>query len=205
MIRLGECKWILVIFYILFQVSVIYYPPISLVFAGLFVYTLYFFRDPKRVVPSEKNNIICPADGTVLYTEDFSDPYVGKAKRVAIFMSVLNVHVNRAPISGTIISNEHTPGKKVVAYLMGDLEARERNRIEIEGEIRVAMIQYSGVLARRIVTWIKKGDEVKAGDKVGMIKFGSRVDVIMPESFKLNVVKDEKVYAGETIVGRING
>ncbi len=204
MIRISECKHILALEVVLTLSSSIIHPLLSIPCILAIAFTLHFFRDPERKVPSGEV-IISPADGRVLEVSVVDDPFVGSAWKVAIFMGPFDVHVNRAPYSGAIKSVVHTPGKKVAAYLAGDLDARERNRIEFDGDLRVSLTQYAGVFARRIVCFKKPQDKVKIGERIGMIKFGSRADVVFQKKFRPAVSKGERVMAGETVVGVLDG
>jgi phosphatidylserine decarboxylase len=201
MIRFGECWGILAAILILIPVSLALWPPLAAVLALLALFTLYFFRDPERAVPQGEGILLCPADGRVLYVEETNDPYVGEARRLAIFMSPFDVHVNRSPLACKVGRITHTPGRRVAAYLRGDLTARERNRLELEGRGRIAVEQYAGVVARRIVCFAAEGQELAMGGRFGMIMFGSRVDVIAPLSVEIKVSTGERVVAGETKIG----
>ncbi len=173
---------------------------ISLLF---FVLSLNFFRDPDRTPPVEDNVIVSPADGKVLFAEDVIDNKFinGKAKQVSIFMSPLNVHVNRIPINGKVDYLEYYKGKYLAAFEDKASEVNERAEFGITGKYgKVFFTQVAGFIARRIIYEISVGDSVKIGERFGMIKFGSRVDVIVPEHWKEMVRKDEKVKAGETIL-----
>ncbi|MFH1403367.1 MAG: phosphatidylserine decarboxylase [Candidatus Altiarchaeota archaeon] len=204
MIRLGECWTIILASMIVF--SLIYvFSPILAVLPGLFIlFTLFFFRDPERIIPGREGVLVSPADGTVLDVEEFEDEFVGKSMRLSIFMSAFNVHVNRAPMDAKVASVRHTPGRKVTAYKKGDLTVRERNRIEFEGTFRIAVEQYAGIFARRIVCFINEGDIVSKGGRIGMIKYGSRVDVLMPLNVKVIVSKGDNLTAGESMIGVID-
>jgi len=201
--KLSECWHILLLLAAAAVMAFLAAPLVAAVPAALFIFTLYFFRDPERKAPVWENIIICPADGRVLDIEDVVDPYVGAARRLSIFMSPFDVHVNRAPFDCKVGSIAHKPGKKVAAYLKGDLASREHNRLELEGKVRLAVEQYAGVVARRIVCWAKVGDSLMSGERFGMIKFGSRVDVVAPLNVKFIVSKDSRVVAGETVIARI--
>jgi phosphatidylserine decarboxylase len=203
MIRLRESWLILVASAAVFAAAYAFWPPSAALPAVLFAFTLYFFRDPERLAPQGRNLLVSPADGRVLYVEETVDPYVGKARRLAIFMSPFDVHVNRAPFDAKVASVRHTPGKKIAAYMRGDLSARERNRLELEGSVRLAVEQYAGVVARRIVCFVREGDSVSRGGRVGMIRFGSRVDVLAPLSVKYKVDTGDRVAAGETVIGEL--
>ncbi len=174
----------------------------------LSTFTLYFFRDPERKTPEGNGLIISPADGKVfLIREFFENEFIlDDVIQVSIFMSPLNVHVNRIPISGEIKFLRYIPGKYVVAFDEKSSENNERKIIGIETEdgIKVLVKQIAGFIARRIVCEVGKGDKVKAGQRYGMIKFGSRVDVIMPKNkVEILVSIGQKVKAGETIIAKI--
>ncbi|MDP3147672.1 MAG: phosphatidylserine decarboxylase family protein [Ignavibacteria bacterium] len=169
----------------------------------LLVFTLNFFRDPERITPDGENLVISPADGTVLFIKDVMEEKFlkGKAKQISIFMSPLNVHVNRIPISGKVEYLQYHKGEYLVAYDDKASEKNERNEIGITGKIgKVLYTQIAGFVARRIVSELKLGDEVEVGKRFGMIKFGSRVDVIVPDTFTTSLKKGDKVSAGETIL-----
>ena len=170
----------------------------------LMVFTLNFFRDPDRVPPEEENLIISPADGRVLFVKEVdADRYVeGKAVQISIFMSPLNVHVNRIPITGIVEYVKYHKGEYLVAYDDKASQLNERSEIGINSEKygKVFFSQIAGFVARRIIYDLKKGDRVKTGERFGMIKFGSRVDVVVPAGWVAKVKKDDVVKAGETIL-----
>ena len=181
--------------------------PVRLILSALIifllVFTFNFFRDPERVTPAGENIVISPADGTVLFIKDVTEEKFlkGKAKQISIFMSPLNVHVNRVPISGKVEYLQYHKGEYLVAYDDKASELNERNEIGITGKIgKVLYTQIAGFVARRIISELKLGDEVVVGNRFGMIKFGSRVDVIVPETFTTSLKKGDKVFAGETIL-----
>jgi len=171
-------------------------------------FALFFFRDPERKVPNGDDIIISPADGKVfLIREFFENEFIlDDAIQVSIFMSPLNVHVNRIPISGEIKFLKYVPGKYTVAFDEKSSENNERKIIGIETEdgLKVIVKQIAGFIARRIVCGVEKGDKVKAGQRYGMIKFGSRVDVIMPKNkVEIIISEGQKVRAGETIIAKV--
>ncbi len=171
-------------------------------------FTLYFFRDPERETPEGEDLIISPADGKVfLIREFFENEFIfDDAIQVSIFMSPLNVHVNRIPISGEVKFLRYVPGKYIVAFDEKSSENNERKTIGIETEdgVKVLVKQIAGFIARRIVCEVGKNDKVKTGQRYGMIKFGSRVDVIMPkDKVEILVSIGQKVKAGETIIAKI--
>jgi phosphatidylserine decarboxylase len=160
-----------------------------------------FFRDPERVIPLVANGVLSPADGRVMSVEDAVDPFVGPAVRVAIFLSPLDVHVNRAPIGGVVADTVYTPGRFVAAYDPG-AEGNERCAIRLQGEhTRVTVVQIAGVVARRIVCRVGPGDKLAAGERFGMIRFGSRTDCYMPRGTEVTVRVGEHVTGGQTVVG----
>jgi phosphatidylserine decarboxylase len=182
---------------------------ISLIIIALviLIFTLNFFRDPDRKSPGKDNIIVSPADGTVLFVKEVDEnKYInGKAKQISIFMSPLNVHVNRIPVSGVVQYQKYHPGKYIAAFEDKASEVNERAEFGINSKYgKVFFTQVAGFVARRIVYDIKEGDTVHQGDRFGMIKFGSRVDVIVPISWHEKVKKDDKVTAGETILFEIN-
>jgi phosphatidylserine decarboxylase len=173
----------------------------------LLIFTLSFFRDPDRKSPGKDNIVVSPADGRVLFVKEVDDnKYINqKAKQISIFMSPLNVHVNRIPIDGKVEYLKYHPGKYLAAFEDKASEVNERSEFGINSKYgRVFFTQVAGFIARRIVYDIKEGDTVHQGDRFGMIKFGSRVDVIVPFNWHEKVKKDDKVTAGETILFEIN-
>jgi phosphatidylserine decarboxylase len=161
----------------------------------------FFFRDPERTAPPLADAVLSPADGRVTEVRAVDDPFVGPARQVTIFLSPLDVHVNRAAIGGQVLSVEYQPGGFRPAY-RPEAEANERVSIALEGPAgRVVMRQVAGVLARRIVCRVRPGDELAPGERFGMIKFGSRMDVVMEARMRLRVAVGDHVRAGETVLG----
>jgi phosphatidylserine decarboxylase len=174
-------------------------------FALLSIFLLSFFRDPERAVPADSSAILSPADGTILSVAAAGPEEAppGLPTKVVIFMSVFNCHVNRAPATGTIVSYAYTPGRKMAAFAPKASIENEQNRIELSGAAgRVVFKQIAGALARRIVFRKKPGDVVAAGERIGMIRFGSRVDLFLPENARIDVVRGARVKAGLSLVGR---
>lgn len=177
--------------------------PLLILAVLLLVFTLNFFRDPERTPPKTENVIISPADGKVLIIKDvFEKRYLdSEAQQVSIFMSPLNVHVNRIPISGKVEFLQYIEGEYLVAYHDKADSLNERSEIGINyGNGKLLFTQVAGFVARRIVYDLKLNDEVIIGERFGMIKFGSRVDVIVPKDWKIKVKEGETVKAGETIL-----
>ena len=177
--------------------------PLIIISLILIIFTLNFFRDPNRTIPDKKNIVISPADGRVLFVKDvIDDKFInGKAKMVAIFMSPLDVHVNRIPISGKVDYLNYIKGDYIAAFEDKASERNERTEIGITNPAgKVLFTQIAGFVARRIICDLKIGDSVNIGNRFGMIKFGSRVDVIVPVQWQVKVKKDDRVTAGETIL-----
>lgn len=169
---------------------------VSLIFLFLTFFFLYFFRDPERKIPQE--GIISPADGKIIELKENEDENF-----MAIFMSPFNVHINRAPISGKITKIEYKKGKKYPADLKKSSTQNESNTFTIENEnLQIKMKQIAGILARRIIFFKREGEFVQKGEKIGLIKFGSRVEVFLPKNLKIQVKKGDKVYAGTTIIAK---
>ncbi|MBA4312050.1 MAG: phosphatidylserine decarboxylase family protein [Chlorobiaceae bacterium] len=175
----------------------------TIVFVAL---VLNFFRDPQRQTPTEENIIVSPADGTVVLIKEVYEPdYLkSEALQVSVFMSPLNVHVNRFPISGEVGYFKHIEGEYIVAFDDKSSERNERTLIGVEKNgIKILFKQIAGTVARRIIAETKVGDKAEIGKRFGMIRFGSRVDVIMPKGTSISVQLDDIVRAGETILGRL--
>jgi phosphatidylserine decarboxylase len=176
--------------------------------AGLFfLFTVYFFRDPERVAPAGANLVLSPADGTVIGINEVDEQTFihGRAIQICIFMSPLNVHVNRNPVTGIVRYMKHLPGEYFAAFEDKASLRNEQTHIGIETPHgRVFFKQIAGFIARRIVCPLKDGDSVTAGKRFGMIKFGSRVDVFVPASATINVRLQQKTAAGETVVATVH-
>lgn len=172
---------------------------------AFFIIILQFFRSPSRNWAQNDKHIICPADGKVVVIEETDETEYFKDKRiqVSIFMSPINVHVNRNPISGIVKFVKYHKGKYLVAWDPKSSTDNERTTIVIESKTGVPVLfrQIAGALARRIVWYVKEGDEVKQGDQFGFIKFGSRVDVFLPLGTKINVKIGDTVQGGITVLG----
>jgi len=168
----------------------------------LLLFTLQFFRDPNRTPPAKDGVIVSPADGKVVLIQDVEHHFFGgAAKQVSIFMSPINVHVNRVPLTGKVTHLKYIEGDYIAAFDHASGERNERTEIGIEnGRVKVFFKQISGYVARRIVCELKANDEVQIGERFGMIKFGSRVDVFLPQSVVISVCLGDKVTAGDTIL-----
>ncbi len=166
----------------------------------LAMFFLWFFRDPSREIPSGSGVIVSPGDGVVTEA-DWVETKNGSRLRLSIFLSVFNVHVNRSPVSGTVTVCEHRPGKFLNAMNKDSALLNEQTLITIDaGGYEVSFKQIAGLLARRIVCNLKVGDKVERGARMGLIKFGSRVDVLMPADVDLRVSKGDKVSGGSTVL-----
>lgn len=175
----------------------------AIILSLLALFLLNFFRDPHRSGSEHQIDILSPADGTVVVIKDIRDGQVwpGLTRQISIFMSVFDVHVNRAPISGTIVHYRYSPGKKFAAFADKSSLENEQNLIVVKGEhITLAFKQIAGLLARRIVFDKVEGDTVARGERVGMIKFGSRVDIFLPATSNVKVALREKVKVGLTVI-----
>ncbi|HTY01400.1 MAG TPA: phosphatidylserine decarboxylase family protein [Bacteroidota bacterium] len=170
-------------------------------------FTFWFFRDPERETPEGENLVVSPADGEVVLVRPVQDDEFlkGEGIQVSIFMSPLNVHVNRFPISGTVTFFKHIPGEYVVAFEEKASTRNERTLIGVENtRAKVLFKQIAGFVARRIVANVRVGDAAVAGRRFGMIKFGSRVDVLVPPGAAIKVKVGEKTIAGETVLAVVS-
>ena len=181
---------------------------------GLTVWVAAFFRDPIRATPRGDKFVVAPADGLITLIAKVPPPPElrgpdgledGEYTRVSIFMSVFDVHINRAPISGRIRRIAYVPGKFINADLDKASEDNERQHLLIEGSngVRIGFTQIAGLVARRILAFVREGDHVEAGQRVGLIRFGSRVDVYLPAGTGPQVLLGQRAVAGETIIGEI--
>jgi phosphatidylserine decarboxylase len=185
--------------------------PLGWIGTVLTVWCALFFRDPVRVTPVREGIVVAPADGRIAAVVNTPPPpEVGLGERalprVSIFMSVFNCHVNRSPVSGRIDEIAYHPGAFVSADLDKASEENERNSFLIStGAARIGVVQIAGLVARRIVCFVRKGESVGAGERIGMIRFGSRVDVYLPEGVRPLVAEGQTAVAGETIIADLRG
>ena len=165
-----------------------------------------FFRDPERIIPAEENLVLAPADGKVVSIAPASDVGLFKdaATRISIFLSPLDVHINRMPVAGRIAEVNYQPGSFMAAYKAEASERNEQNAIKIinGGGQSVGVVQIAGVLARRIVCRVRPGENLARGERFGLIMFGSRTDTYLPKGCSVEVVEGQRVKGGETILGR---
>ncbi len=178
----------------------------AIVFFVIAGFILFFFRDPERIIPSGSGLVLSPADGRVIdIAEDNRDSLHGKdVRRISIFMNIFNVHVNRAPIMGEVRQISYQPGSFWPADRKRALLENERNAVLIlgEDEMELTVVQVAGIIARRIVCWVKVGDSVKIGERFGLICFGSRLDVYVPKNVSVLVKKGDRARAGQTVLAR---
>jgi len=173
-----------------------------------FIFILSFFRNPKRNTIAKANEVVSPCDGKVVVIEETEETEYFHSKRiqVSIFMSPLNVHVNYVPMNGEVKLVHYKPGKHLVAYHPKSSIDNERNTVVVaDGKNEILVRQIAGILARRIVSYLKAGQQVKTGEQLGFIKFGSRVDLFFPTDAEILVKLNENVTGGETVIGKFSG
>ena len=169
----------------------------------LAVFIVYFFRDPQRTPPVGDNLVLSPGDWKIIINEERTGSDGKKYTLVSIFLSVFDVHVNRIPISGKITHVKHVPGKFHKAFQPEAVTENERTEITVASKYGdVSFSQVAGILARRIVCRIKEGDEVTRGERMGLIRFGSRIDIFLPPSVIIDVKLGDRVVGGESVIGR---
>jgi phosphatidylserine decarboxylase len=179
-----------------------WYVAAFLIVVALFM--AFFFRDPKRVPPSDPDVVVSPADGRVTRIEPMPQ-IAGSPTVISIFLSPLDVHINRSPIPGKIVDVLYSPGKFLMATNEKASLVNEQNALTIQGDkITVVCKQIAGILARRVVCWKRKGDNLGLGERFGMIKFSSRTDILLPANVRVTVKEGERVRGGTTVIGRIS-
>jgi len=179
---------------------------LSLIFLALFLFTIAFFRDPDRRVPADPNLIVAPADGRVSDIVELDEKEVLKTKtrRVGIFLSIFDVHTNRAPIDGRIVYRQHHEGLCLDARNPDCSEKNEAMTWAFENSRRTIVVrQLTGAIARRIVAWANAGDELKKGERFGMIRFGSRTELYLPIDAEVLVKRGDHVFGGSTVIARL--
>ncbi|MEE2654237.1 MAG: phosphatidylserine decarboxylase [Pseudomonadota bacterium] len=171
---------------------------------------IYFFRDPDRVTPKEPNLIISPADGVIQLVTNSTPPAeleMGhtQMRRISIFMSVFDCHVNRSPIEGEVIKTAYKPGKFLNASLDKSSEDNERQSLNLQNQdgVNIAVVQIAGLIARRIICWTKEGRQLRAGERFGMIRFGSRVDIYLPIKTRILAIPGQRTIGGETPIAQL--
>ena len=209
-LRIHNEGWVYFVISCLITIIIIpFYTILGIFLAIISAYIYYFFRDPIRAVPIEEV-VVSPADGLVTYIGDEKNPLdddkdQNTYTKVSIFLSVFDVHVNRMPIKGSISSIHYIPGKFLNATLDKSSKENERNIIFAKSnKDNFYIVQIAGLIARRIVCNLKVNQEVEKGDRIGIIKFGSRVDLYLPESYDILITKGQRVVGGETIISNPN-
>ena len=179
------------------------YWPLAIPFVLIAAFMAYFFRDPHRSIPTEAGIVVAPADGLVTIVR-LADGTANPESLISIFLSPIDVHINRSPIAGVITEIAYKKGKYLMATKAESRLLNEQNTLTIQGDgLTVRCTQIAGILARRIVCWKQQGDRVKCGERFGMIKFSSRTDVLLPPQVEVIVQEGMRVRGGVTIVGRI--
>ncbi len=176
--------------------------------AGIFIllalFVAYFFRNPERDCPIDQKLVVSPADGQVVKVRPIDEAHPEQGTFVSIFLSVFDVHINRSPIAGRIVNIKYQKGKFLNALNHKSSTENEQNIVTVENDLMtVTFTQIAGVIARRIVFWNKVGDVLELGQRVGLIKFGSRTDLLLPGQVKLKVKQGDKVVGGLTVIGRV--
>lgn len=181
------------------------YPPGWIIFGLLTLFVVSFFRDPERNVPEGDRNILAPADGKVILVEEKEGTPFSSARsiRVSIFMSVFNCHINRIPASGVVRKIVYRPGAFFAADKDRASTQNESNALLLftDGGEEIGVVQIAGLIARRIVCWVKPGQRLERGERIGLIRFGSRVDLYLPPEVKLKVRRGDRVKGGLSIIG----
>ena len=199
-----EVSAALIILFLLVVFFYFIYKPLFILSLILLIFTFYFFRDPERVVPIGDDILVSPADGlitNITETKEGKKTYI----KVSIFLSIFNVHIQRLPISGEVTKVDYIEGKFINATLDKASEENERLKITIKnGNNLIFVTQIAGLIARRIVNYVKPNENINQGDRYGIIKFGSRVDIEFPNSFKLLVNEGQQCIGGETIIAQDN-
>ena len=195
-----EISAALIILFLLVIFFYFIYKPLFLIFLILLIFTFYFFRDPERVVPLGDDILVSPADGLITNISEYKEGKKSYTK-VSIFLSVFNVHIQRLPLSGQITKIDYIEGKFINATLDKASEENERLRLTLKSGSNVIYItQIAGLIARRIICYLKTNERVNQGDRYGIIKFGSRVDIEFPNSYNLMVNIGQQCIGGETII-----
>lgn len=169
----------------------------------LTLFVLFFFRDPERNIPQSSDLVVSPADGKVIVVKDIFEPTYLKqdVKQISIFLSVFNVHVNRSPIDGTVELVQYNPGKFHVASVdKASLDNEQTAMVVASGRFKILVKQIAGLVARRIVCYAKAGDTIKRGDRYGLIRFGSRVDIFLPKNAEIKVKTGDRIKGARDVI-----
>ena len=189
---------IMIILYFLYNISSII-PALS---GLLFLFCLNFFRDPNRLIPDGERIIVSPADGKIIRIEKLHDEEIGGSFVVSIFLNIFNVHANWMPLSGDFLDLKYSKGKFLLAFNHKACDENERNCIKIKTEIgTIKIVQIAGLLARRILCYARKGNSMRIGERLGFMRFGSRIDLIIPSKVNLKIKEGHKVVGKKTIIG----
>ena len=197
-----EVSAALIILFLLVVFFYFIYKPLFIISLILLIFTFYFFRDPERVVPIGNDILVSPADGLITNITEIKE---GKKlyTKVSIFLSIFNVHIQRLPISGEVTKVDYIEGKFINATLDKSSDENERLKITIKnGNNLIYVTQIAGLIARRIVNYVKPNENINQGERYGIIKFGSRVDIEFPDNFKLLVNEGQQCIGGETIIAQ---
>ncbi|MBW1712124.1 MAG: phosphatidylserine decarboxylase family protein [Deltaproteobacteria bacterium] len=180
----------------------------GLIFFGLACGTTFFFRDPERTFSAEQGAVVSPADGKIVFLGQVEASPLGggPAVKVSIFMNICDVHVHRSPAGGQVVDLKYVPGQFFNASLDKASEKNERLHLALQTEegTKMEVVQIAGLIARRIVCWVRPGDRLEAGERLGMIRFGSRVDLYLPLEIQLWVGHGQRVKAGQSLIGKLS-
>lgn len=167
------------------------------------LFIVFFFRNPRRTTPADERAVIAPADGVVVYLGEAHEEHIGACLKISIFMSVFNVHINRAPLTGRVVDTFYVSGKFLDVRDERATFENERSGVVLETaeQARIVVVQVAGLIARRIVCYLRTGDTIGRGQRYGLIRFGSRLDVYLPLGTELKVKMGDKTASGETILG----
>jgi phosphatidylserine decarboxylase len=180
----------------------LHWPILAVLLVFFAAFTFYFFRNPERVIPSEPGAVVSPGDGRVVVVKD--EEYAGRpGKRISIFLAVWNVHVNRAPAAGVITKMEYRPGKFLAAMMERASFENEQNVFSLSTDAgEMVFKQIAGLIARRVVSWKKKGERVERGERIGLVRFGSRVDLWVPNEAEIVVKLGDHVKGGSSVLAK---
>jgi phosphatidylserine decarboxylase len=182
--------------------------PWLVIFPGIiFLFVLFFFRNPERDIPEDELTLVSSADGVIMDVERVLEDqfFHGESIRVRIFLSLFNVHVNRSPMAGKVVFRNYRPGKMIPAFKSHASDLNEKNYVGIKNEqMKILVTQVTGFVARRIVCWVNKGDIVGKGERFGLIKFGSCSEIFVPTNVEIMVSPGDKVRGGVSVIGRVN-
>lgn len=189
---------------LLLSINIVYNTNIFFTFfsGAVFLFCLNFFRDPDRIIPRHENIIVSPADGKIIRIEKVNDKEVGDSIIISIFLNIFNVHVNRMPMRGSFQDVKYMKGKFLLAFNHKACDENERNMIKISSEIgTIKIVQIAGLLARRIICYARKENSMEIGERLGFMRFGSRIDLIIPSKVNLDIKLGQKVVGNRTIIG----